>query len=261
MTDSDRLQRLSDLVARLRAPDGCPWDREQRLQDLRAYLLEEAHEAASAIDERNWGDLEGELGDLLFQLVFVAHLAEEEGAFTLSHLIDRVEAKMISRHPHVFGDQELPDSNAVRQAWERRKLEGDGQRESLLTGVPHTLPALLGTYRMTQKAAGVGFDWSEPAAVLEKVDEELSELRSELSSPGREPDSETVREELGDLLFTLANLCRHLRVDPEATLAESNEKFRKRFRLLEAAFADSDRSIAEASPEELEELWEKAKRS
>lgn len=261
MTDSDRLQRLCDLVARLRAPDGCPWDREQRLENLRAYLLEEAHEAAAAIDERDWQGLEGELGDLLFQLVFIVRLAEEAEAFTLSQVIDRVEAKMISRHPHVFGDQKLPNSDAVRQAWERRKLEAGEPSQSLLSGVPSSLPALLTAYRMTQKAAGVGFDWPDAEAVLEKVDEELNELQAELSPAHREPDATAVREELGDLLFTVANLCRHLGVDPEAALAEANAKFRRRFNRLEETFSDRGSSIVEASTEEMEELWEGAKRS
>lgn len=261
MTDSDRLQRLSDLVARLRAPDGCPWDRDQRLEDLRAYLLEEAHEAAAAIDLSDWGELEAELGDLLFQVVFIAHLAHEAEAFSLSDVIDRVEAKMISRHPHVFGDQKLSDTAAVRQAWERHKLEAAEPKESLLSGMPNSLPALLAAYRMTQKAAGVGFDWPDISAVLEKVEEELSELRDELAPSIGEPSREAIREELGDLLFVVANLGRHLGVDPEAALAKANTKFRKRFQRLEKAISSRHGSLAETSPAELDELWEEAKTS
>ena len=259
MDHEDRIQRLSDLVTRLRSPTGCPWDREQRLEDVRAYLLEEAHEVAAAIDERDWHELEGELGDLLFQLVFVARLAEEAEAFTLSQVIDRVEGKMIARHPHVFGDQKLPDSRAVRQAWERRKLEDRQERDSVLLGVPSSLPALLGAYRMTQKAAGVGFDWPDARAVLDKVEEELSELRAEFPAEGREPAAEAIREELGDLLFTLANLCRHLGVDPEAAAAEANAKFKRRFRRLEEVCSELGSSIAGASLEEMERLWNEIK--
>src|SRR4051794_30227874 len=156
------LQKLVDLVTRLRAPDGCPWDREQTLPDVRAYLLEEAHELAGAIDAigdgggGDWTELGEELGDLLFQVAFIGRLAEEAGAFRLSQVVDGVHRKMVERHPHVFGDEVLADAEAVRQAWERRKLQKEPKRESLFSGVPASLPALLGAYRLTQKAAGVG---------------------------------------------------------------------------------------------------------
>jgi MazG family protein len=167
------LDRLLALVERLRAPDGCPWDREQKLGDLRAYLLEEAHETAAAIDEGDWDALCSELGDLLFQVAFLSRLAEEAGAFRAAEPIARVTAKMIDRHPHVFGGEPLPDSRAVRQAWERRKLRHESnERGSLLDGAAAaSLPALVAAYRLTQKAAGVGFDWTDPAAVLAKVAE------------------------------------------------------------------------------------------
>src|SRR5436309_4236275 len=197
MPEAPDLQKLLDLVARLRAPDGCPWDREQGLADMRAYLLEEAHELAGAIDGGDWGELAGELGDLLFQIAFIGRLAEEAGAFSLSQVVDRVHHKMVARHPHVFGDEVLADAAAVRQAWERRKLRAEPGRESLLAGVPASLPALLGAYRLTQKAAGVGFDWPDAGAVLAKVDEETAELRAALAGD----DREAVREEIGDLLF------------------------------------------------------------
>lgn len=255
MAEAPDLQKLLDLVARLRAPDGCPWDREQRLADLRAYLLEEAHEAAGAIDSGDWGELAEELGDLLFQIAFIGRLAEEAGAFSLSQVIDRVHHKMVTRHPHVFGDEVLADSQAVRQAWERRKLREEPGRASLLAGVPASLPALLAAYRLTQKAAGVGFDWPDAGAVLAKVDEETAELREALGSG----DREAMREEVGDLLFTLANLARKLDVDPEAALAGTNRKFRHRFEQVEKGLAARGKSTAEATLDEMDALWEAAK--
>lgn len=255
----DQLQRLSELVARLRGPDGCPWDREQKFSDVRAYLLEEAHEVAGAIDQQDTLELQRELGDLLFQLVFVSRLAEEEGAFTLAEVVEGVESKMIARHPHVFGDEELPDSRAVREAWERRKLDSNDPGTSLLSGLPASLPALLAAYRLGQKTAGVGFDWPGPVEVLQKLEEELEELRAELV--GDDHDGEAVSDELGDLLFTLASLARHLGVDPEAALARANQKFLRRFTAMEEAFREEGRSLGAATLEELEAAWQQVKKS
>ena len=249
------MRRLIDLVARLRAPDGCPWDREQGAADLRAYLLEEAHEVAAAIDTGDWGELAGELGDLLFQIAFLVRLAEERGAFDLEKVVAGIQAKMVARHPHVFGGETLADARAVREAWERRKLREPG-RESLLAGVPPSLPALLAAYRLTQKAAGVGFDWPEAQAVLAKIDEEVAELRDAL---GQE-EQEKVTEEIGDLLFTIANLARKLDVDPEAALAAANRKFRRRFEQIERRLAEQGRTADEASLDEMDALWDEAKR-
>jgi len=254
------LQVLVDLVARLRAPGGCPWDREQRLPDLRAYLLEEAHELAGAIDEGGWEAISEELGDLLFQTAFIARMAEEAGAFGAGQAIAGVEEKMIARHPHVFGGEELPDADAVRAAWERRKLAREPRQGGLLQGVAASLPALLAAYRLTQKAAGVGFDWPDAASVLAKVDEEMAELREALAAPaGPRPAKDAVTEEVGDLLFTLANLARKLDVDPEAALAAANLKFRRRFAAVEVGLAARGRGPAEATLAEMDELWEAAK--
>jgi MazG family protein len=276
--------RLVELVRRLRAPDGCPWDRGQTLADVRAYLLEEAHEAAAAIDAGDLEALAGELGDLLFQAAFVARLGEEAGAFTAAGAIERSLAKMIARHPHVFGGEKLADAAEVARAWERRKLAeaGEGGADSgirsLLDGVPASLPALTAAYRMTQKAAAVDFDWPDAAGVLAKIDEELAELRAELAADDR-PEEEPgpagendgtgrsgpagggrVREEIGDLLFTVANLARKLGLDPESALAAANAKFRRRFRRVEEGLAARGRRLGEASLEEMEALWETAKR-
>ena len=278
--DSGALERLVALVARLRAPDGCPWDREQGLADLRAYLLEEAHELAAALDGGDWEAIAAELGDLLFQVAFLVRLAEEAGAFGPSEIAASAEAKMIARHPHVFGEERLTDARQVRAAWERRKLGEPGRAGSLLDGVPGSLPALLAAYRMTQKAAGVGFDWPDAHSVLAKVDEELAELRESLAGwAARESaplasgspraagsggdasarDRRRAAEELGDLLFTLANLGRHLGIDPEAALAGANAKFAQRFRRVEADLATRGRSLAEADLAEMDRLWEAAK--
>ena len=254
--EAAELRPLLDLVARLRAPGGCPWDREQGLGEVRAYLLEEAHELAAAIDGGDWREIGGELGDLLFQVAFIGRLAAEAGAFDLAQVIDGVRRKMVARHPHVFGGETLADAAAVRDAWERRKLEAEPDRASLLAGVPASLPALLAAYRLTQKAAGVGFDWPTAAAVLGKAEEEIGELRRALAAGA----AAAVREEAGDLLFTMANLARKLEIDPEAALAAANRKFRQRFERVERGLAARGRRLGEATLAELDALWEEAKR-
>lgn len=263
------LARLTALVARLRAPDGCPWDREQTLPDLRAYLLEEAHEVAAALDSGDRTELASELGDLLFQIVFIARLVEEAGGFSLGAALDAVEAKMIARHPHVFAGETLSSAKAVREAWERRKVRArDGERRSLLDGATSaSLPALVAAYRLTQKAAGVGFDWRDAGEVVIKLDEEIAELK-ELLTPNATgervvPDPVALRrrrtEEVGDLLFTVANLARHLEIDPEGALAAANLKFRRRFAAVEAGLARDGKNVAEATLDEMEEQWRAAK--
>ena len=250
------LARLLELVTRLRAPDGCPWDREQTLADARTYLLEEAHEAAAAAAAGDWDELAGELGDLLFQVAFVARLGEEQGALDPARLIERIHGKMVARHPHVFGDEAVETAEEVLAVWERRKLVSERGR-SLLEGVPDSLPPLVAAYRMTQKAAGVGFDWPDAEAVLEKLAEEAAELSAEMASgPG---GREALRGEVGDLLFTAVNLARKLGVDPDGALAETNAKFRRRFRHIEERLAADGRNLAEVGLEELDRLWEEAK--
>ena len=269
-TSPTDLARLTGLVARLRAPDGCPWDREQTVPDLRAYLLEEAHEVAAAIDSGDRSALAGELGDLLFQVAFLARLAEEAGDFVLADPLAAVEAKMIARHPHVFGGETLADARAVREAWERRKVRAGaakdpgegGERKSLLDGATAaSLPQLVAAYRLTQKAAGVGFDWKSAGDVVAKLDEEIAELRAELAVPaGASPDRDRLRDEVGDLLFTVANLARHLEIDPEGALAGANLKFRRRFEAVERSFEARGRTIADATLDEMEATWQEIKR-
>lgn len=247
------IEKLRRLVRRLRAPDGCPWDQKQTLKDLRAYLLEEAHEAAAAIDDGDLEALAGEMGDLLFQVVFVAQLGEDAGAFDLSTVVDAIHHKMIERHPHVFGDSSLPDADAVVKSWERRKAEKAVGR-SVLAGVAPTLPALTAAYRLTQKAAGVGFDWSVPRDVLAKVEEEVAEVDACLDTGGPE-----LEEEIGDLLFAVANLARHAGIDPEAALAAGNRKFTRRFMAVETAIEASGRRISDATLDDMEAQWQKVK--
>jgi MazG family protein len=250
--------KLLRLVARLRAPDGCPWDREQTLPDLRAYVLEEAHEVATAIDEGSPAELCGELGDLLFQVVFIARLAEEAGDFDLAAVIDGIHHKMVERHPHVFGDERLETRGAVQRSWERRKLETreDGER-AFLDGVPNTLPALLAAYRITQKVAGVGFDWSHPGEIAGKIREELAEVEETLDEGA---PRERVKEEIGDLLFAVANLARFLKLDPEAALAAANTKFRRRFTAVEKGLEARGVRLADAGIEVLDAEWDAVKR-
>jgi MazG family protein len=249
------LRDLVALVARLRAPDGCPWDREQRLGDIRAYLVEEAHETAAAIDEEDWRAIAPELGDLLFQVAFLLQLGEEAGALTAEQVVAEVHRKFVSRHPHVFGDETAGDADSVRSAWERRKL-AEGGDASLLAGVPVSLPALVAAYRLSQKAAGVGFEWPTPQGVLAKVREEVDEVEAELAAGA---PKEELEGELGDLLFTVANVARQLGVDPERALARTNGKFRRRFAHLEGRLRERGKSLDGAGLEELEALWQEAK--
>ncbi len=253
------LGKLRDLIRRLRAPDGCPWDRKQTFATMRAYLLEEAHEVAAAIDEGDLDNLAEELGDLLFQVLFLAELGREKEAFDLAGVIDTIHTKMVDRHPHVFGDSTLADARAVEIAWEKRKLQNERMGRSVLEGIPSSLPALLASYRMTQKAAGVGFDWPTTEEVLAKIEEEVLEVREALGEKSSPRNQEALAEEVGDLLFTVANLARHLDLDPEATLGAANRKFRRRFQALENIFAGSGESLAEASLPQMDAVWDQVK--
>ncbi len=261
-TDSCSLAPIAELIDRLRID--CPWDRELSLADLRAYLIEEAHELAAAIDERDPAAINEELGDLLFEAVYVARLAGAElEEIPLGGAIRTVIDKMVVRHPHVFGDekdQAGPGSAAeVAAMWEQRKRNSGGER-SALDGVPISLPALVGAYRLGQKAAGIGFDWDSTEAVRAKVAEELGELDRETAGDraSRSAGAKArVEEELGDVLFAVANLARHLDVDPERALAAANRKFRRRFAAMEAELKPG----GDYRMEELERLWERAKRA
>jgi MazG family protein len=252
------LTKLVNLVSRLRSPKGCPWDRQQDLSDIKTYLMEEAYEVLEAVDSEDMETLKEELGDLLFQIVFLAHLAEERGAFDIQDVVEGIHQKMIRRHPHVFGGSRVNDPNEVAWQWDEIKAnEGKSPRTSVLSGRWEGLPALYVAYCLGIRAAKVGFDWPGPMELLQKVKEELAEMESALGR-GMTPEALT---ELGDLLFALANLARHLDSDPEGLLRRANRKFIQRFMKMESMAKESGRNLKDLSSEELEGLWERAKES
>ena len=252
------LRRLLDIMAALRDPaTGCPWDREQDFGSIAPYTIEEAYEVADTIARHDFAALPDELGDLLFQVVYHARMAEEAGHFAFADVARAIADKMIRRHPHVFGDAAARDAAAQTAAWEAQKSAERAARAETgaLAGVPTALPALTRAAKLTARAARVGFDWPNAQAVLEKLDEETAELRAEL--PAADPARLT--DEVGDLLFVLANLARKLNLDPEACLRHANRKFARRFQAMEQAAELEGKSLAEMSLEEMEESWQKIK--
>jgi len=254
----DRFNSLLSLMARLRGEGGCPWDREQTRSSLKAYLIEEAYEVLDALDEESTDHLVEELGDLLFQVVFHCQIASEQGEFTMADVLDRLSEKMIRRHPHVFGDRTVADAGEALAQWERIKhaeATNNGAPRSVLDGVPQSLPALLRARRLSEKAGRVGFDWGDWREAWAKVREEAAELEAVL--PGRDPAE--VREELGDLLFSIVNVARLQGVDAEDCLRDASAKFTRRFREMEAEMKAAGREVSEASAEELDRAWESVK--
>ena len=258
---SDAFDQLVEIMDRLRDPGGCPWDREQTLSTLSPYLLEEAHEVTDAVASGEPDKLCEELGDLLLQIVFMTRIGRENGWFDLDDVCDSISEKMIRRHPHVFSDREVEDSAEVLRNWEEIK-QGERAHQtspSVLDGVPASLPALLKAFRMTEKAAAVGFDWRRPADVMIKMREEMDELETELNG-GDKASSERVRDEMGDVLFVMANLARHLGVEPETALQRTNTTFKRRFESMEEQARDRGEDLRELSLEEQDAMWEEAKR-
>ncbi len=253
-TTGERFERLVGIMARLRAPGGCPWDREQSFDTIKPYLLEETYEVLDAIDRRDWPGLADELGDLLLQAVFFAQMAAEENKFKIDDSLDAIAEKLVRRHPHVFSDGEAKTADDVKRRWDEIKADEKRDRgeaaRGLLESVPRNLPALVEAQQIASKAAGVGFDWENPDQVLEKLDEELDELRRARAG-GSQGELEN---EIGDLLFVLVNLARFLKVDPEQALRRTNAKFRKRF-----AHVESHANLPGASLTEMEALWQEAK--
>ncbi|MEO8380114.1 MAG: nucleoside triphosphate pyrophosphohydrolase [Acidobacteriota bacterium] len=247
---------LVQLMTRLRGPEGCPWDRKQTLPDLKPYVIEEAYEVVDAIDRDDRGALLEELGDLLLQVVFIAEITRAEGTFDVSDSITAIHDKLVRRHPHVFGDVEASDAEQVLVNWEKLKQdERKAENKSLLAGVPQSMPALLKAARLTEKAARVGFDWRRTDDVFAKVDEEIAELREAVASG----DNAHVEEEIGDLLFTVANLARKVNVNPEEALQSTNRKFMRRFESMESNVRGRDRNLDQLTLEELDQLWDDAK--
>jgi tetrapyrrole methylase family protein/MazG family protein len=255
---SQAFENLCQIMHRLRAPGGCPWDREQTHSTLIKYLIEEAYEVIEAIEQGDDSELLKELGDLLLQVVFHAEIAAEENRFTLEQVIESVNEKMVRRHPHVFGDAQAEDAEAVLKQWEAIKQKEKGETEkapSVLDGVPESLPALLKAHRIQSRAAQVGFDWEHPREVLAKVREELDELEVEVENGS----SEKTEEEFGDLLFALVNWARFQGLDSERALQSCNRKFRKRFEHIERSLAARGSSVRDADIEEMDALWNEAK--
>lgn len=270
---------LVALMARLRSPEGCPWDREQTYQSLAPMLLEEAYEAFEAVEEAREGhpeELRDELGDLLFQIVFYAQVAHERSEFTIDDVVEAIHSKMVRRHPHVFGDTQARDSAEVLRNWEaikaeEKRLSGSNAKpskaaeadSSLLDGVSSKAPALMEAHQISTKAARVGFDWQRLEDIFAKLHEEIDELHQAISEQARsEAEDEThVREEVGDLLFAVVNIARHLRVEPEAALKLTNRKFRRRFRYVEQGVRAKGRALDQATLDEMETLWQEAKNS
>jgi MazG family protein len=310
----ERFERAVSIMERLRAPGGCPWDREQTFDSIKPYTLEETYEVLEAIDNRDWPELAGELGDLLLQVLFYAEMANEQGSFSIDDVLERLSSKLIHRHPHVFGDVKADTSEEVKKNWEALKAEEkkikenkieekkteeekieekkkrrDGEstdetsvdkKRSLLAGVSSAMPSMLEAHKLSSRAAGAGFDWPNVEGLFDKLHEETDELREQLKEfpePGPRPQGRGVagsgktvvpeqlqnklEEEVGDLFFVLVNVARYLSVDPESALRKTNRKFRRRFEWMEDRLHETGRVADQASMEELESLWQKAKQA
>jgi MazG family protein len=290
-TTGERFERAVSIMARLRGPGGCPWDREQSFDSIKPYTLEETYEVIEAIDNRDFEELRGELGDLLLQVLFYAQMAKEEGRFSIDEVLDRLCDKLVGRHPHVFGDVKAETSAEVLRNWEALKAEEKKNQQQkngeappdeaprpALAGVSPGLPALLEGYKLSSRAARVGFDWPDISGLFEKLEEEAQELKRDLEefpAPGPRPHGRGVagsgaaqipeelrlrlEDEIGDLFFVVVNLARYLSVDSELALKKTNRKFRRRFEFIEAQLRAQGRTLEEASLEEMESLWQKSK--
>lgn len=298
-TTGERFERAVQIMARLRGPGGCPWDREQTFDTIKPYTLEEAYEVLEAIDNRDWPELTGELGDLLLQVLFYSQMATEEGHFTVDDVLDRLSNKLVGRHPHVFGDVRVETSAEVLRNWEMLKAEekkrletgndttgsatkaSSDSAESVLGGVSSKIPALMEAYKLSSRAARVGFDWPEIQGLFAKLEEETDELQQELRSLPKDAFTsegsrkgiagsgkpsvpsdvhERLEDEVGDLFFVLVNIARYLSLDPESSLRKTNRKFKRRFQWIEERLRSSGRRPEQASTDELEDLWQQAKR-
>jgi nucleoside triphosphate diphosphatase len=286
-TTGERFERVVAIMERLRAPGGCPWDREQTFDSIKPYTLEETYEVLEAIDNRDWHELAGELGDLLLQVLFYAEMGKEQSSFTIDDVIDRLSTKLVDRHPHVFGDVKADTADEVKKNWEALKIEerkkaqsGEdaSKQHSILAGVSSAMPSLLEASKLSSRAAQAGFDWPDIEGLFEKLQEETDELRQELKTfppPGPRPQGRGVagsgravvpeslqirlEEEVGDLFFVLVNIARYLSVDADSALRKSNRKFKRRFQWMEERLQESGRAFDQASMDELESLWQRAK--
>jgi len=259
-TAGEKFQQLVAIMARLRAPGGCPWDRQQTFDSIKPFTLEETYEVLDAIDHRDWGELTQELGDFILQAVFYAQMASEQQLFRIEDALDAINQKLVRRHPHVFGDESARSADEVLSIWGRVKdAEPKAERKrttGLLGGVPRALPALVEAQQIASRAAGVGFDWENPEQVLDKLHEELAEF----ATARRNAAQDELEDELGDLLFVLVNLARFVKVDPEQALRRTNAKFRARWSHIEARLSEQGRTPEDAKLHEMEALWQEAKR-
>ncbi len=263
MTDTSRdsgklFAELVEILRRLRAPGGCNWDRAQTTESLLPYLLEETYEAIEAAEGHNYRKLKDELGDLLLHIIFQAEIAEEKGEFDISDVIEVVTKKMIDRHPHVFGEKQDLSPDQVRENWEALKLkqrDAAGGAETVLSGVPKTMPALLKAYRVQEKAAQFGFDWEKAEDIFDKIEEELGEFREALA----QNDVSAIKNELGDLIFSLVNFARHIKAEPEMCLNATTAKFTRRFDRMEQGLAARGLDLKQATLQQMEEEWQRAK--
>ena len=259
-TPGEAFQQLVDIMARLRGPGGCPWDREQTIHSLRGFVLEETYEVLDAIDNDDHETLRGEIGDLIFEGVFLGQIESDEGRFTVADSLAHISEKLIRRHPHVFAATEGVDTpGKVVEQWEQikaREQADAGRKRALLSGIPKSMPALLRAHEIGTRVAAVGFDWAKTEDVVEKIEEEVAELREAVA--GRQ-GRERVEEEMGDLLFSIANLARKLGIEPESALRRANEKFTGRFTALEDVFERQGRAVHDATLEEMEEVWGQVK--
>ncbi len=258
MQTESQLQRIIDIVRRLRAPDGCPWDRVQTNHDIAKYLLEEAHEVIDAIHSGSPDAMREELGDLLFHILFLACIAEEERKFSISDVMAEIIEKMTRRHPHVFGQISVSNVQEVKDNWEEIKkgeYRKKGIEPGLLDGIPRSMPALMKAQEMGRKAARTGFDWDRTEGVILKVEEEWAELKSALNTGNKDH----IKEETGDMLFSIVNLCRFTGIDAEDALQSANRKFKKRFAYIEKKLKERGSSTAKASLDEMDKLWDESK--
>ncbi|MCE2571428.1 nucleoside triphosphate pyrophosphohydrolase [Motilimonas eburnea] len=267
---SSNINQLLEIMAKLRDPDdGCPWDQKQTFRSIVPHTLEEAYEVADAIEQQDYQELKGELGDLLFQVVFYAQLAKEQQLFDFNDVVEAVSEKLVRRHPHVFGQADFADEQAVKANWEAEKAQEraitlaakadseQAQELSVLDNIPRAMPALTRANKIQKRCATVGFDWHTLGPVVDKIKEEIDEVLDEVHQVS--PDQDRIEDEVGDLLFATVNLVRHLKHDPEQALRRANDKFERRFRLLEKHFLSQNKALDQCSLDEMEQIWQKVK--
>ncbi len=254
-TAGKKFAQLVEILDVLRSEDGCPWDREQDEKTIANFFLEEVYEAVEALYSEDYASLSEELGDVIMEVVFLARIAKEKREFTMTDILEGINRKMIRRHPHVFDKKQTKSSSNVLEAWNRQK-QAEKERESVFNGITKSTPALLSAYQIGTRASTYGFDWSKPIDVFRKVKEEVTELEEAIL----EGKTKAVAAEMGDILFALANLSRHLDVNPEIALRDSNQKFIQRFRFIESKLKQEGKELGQASLEEMDQIWEEAKK-